>query len=115
VKAAGQTPQGKEMEMVSEKLNRAGDKQEAPDPFGSLDGDIRAELEFYLSQPDSWKKDFQGKFAVIKNREVHKVFDSRADALAYALEKFGNTKFLIQPIGAEDTINYTTQALLGMV
>ncbi|NQT82087.1 hypothetical protein HQ563_03635 [bacterium] len=88
---------------------------DTPDPFASLDDEIRTELEYYLSQPESWKKDLQGKFAVIKNREIHKVFESRGDAYAYALEKFGNTKFLIQQIGAEDTINYTTQALLGAV
>lgn len=76
---------------------------------------VRAELEYYLSQPESWKKDFQGKFAVIKNREIHKVFESRDDAYSYALQKFGNTKFLIQQVGAEDTINYTTQTLLGAV
>ena len=90
-------------------------ERDTPDPFAPLDDEIRTELEYYLSQPENWKKDFQGKFAVIKNREIHKVFESRDDAYAYALEKFGNTKFLIQQIGAEDTIHHTTQTLLGAV
>ncbi len=86
-----------------------------PDPFGSLNEEIRAELEFYLAQPESWKKEFQGKYAVVKNRKIHKTFESREDAYAYALDEFGNTTFLIQQVGAENTVNYTTQMLLGAV
>ena len=89
------------------------DQNKTPDPFASLDEEIKAELEFYLAQPESWKKEFQGKYAVIKNQEIHRIFDSREDAYAFALDTFGNTKFLIQQIGAEETINYTTRALIG--
>lgn len=101
--------------MSSEDKCASEPQSKIPDPLASLDEEIRAELEFYLAQPEGWKKDLQGKYAVIKNQQVHRVFDSRDDAYAFALEKFGNTKFLIQQIGAEQTINYTTQALIGAI
>ena len=88
---------------------------EIPDPFAALDEEIKAELEFYLARPESWKKKHQGKYVVIRNQEIHNVFDSYGDAYAFALDKFGNTKFLIQQIGAEETISYTTESLIGAV
>lgn len=101
--------------MSDERKEALGPQGEVPDPFALLDEEIKAELKFYLAQPESWKEDYQGKYAVIKNRKIHKIFESREDAYVYALDKFGNTKFLIQQVGAEDTINYTTQMLLGAV
>ena len=85
----------------------------APDPFASLDQDIKAEFLFYLGQPEEWKKENQGKFVVIKNKEIHNILEDYKDALSYAVNEFGDEKFLIHQVGAEDMIHYTTQALMG--
>lgn len=79
-----------------------------------VDIQLQKELEFYLKQSDDWKKQNYGKFVLIKDQKIHGTFESYEDALKEAVEKFGNTKFLIQEIGSEDRINYSTFALLGV-
>jgi len=83
------------------------------DPFASVNEEMKADFQFYLGLPDEWKKENQGKFAVIKNKKVLKVLADYRDALAYAVEQLGDDQFLIQQVGTEDTVHYTTQALLG--
>ncbi len=79
-----------------------------------MDKELKTEFEFYLSQPNDWKKQNQGKLVVIKEGQIHKIFESYNDAFSYGVETFGNVKFLIQEMGSEDIVHYTTQGLLGI-
>ena len=51
-------------------------------------------------------KTHKGEFAVFKGTDFLGVFSSNDDAYTAALEKYGITSFLLQPIRAEEPIYY---------
>jgi len=99
--------------MPGENSDRVQPNNKPSDPFASLNEEIRADFQFYLGLPGEWKKEHRGQYAVIKNKKVHNILADYKDALAYAAQEFGDDQFLIQQVGTEDTVHYTTQALLG--
>lgn len=93
---------------------RGQPENKASNAFAGLNEEIKADFQFYLSLSEEWKNEHRGQYAVVKNKKVHKVFADYKDALAYAVQEFGGDQFLIQQVGTEDTMHYTTQALLGV-
>ncbi len=78
-----------------------------------LDKDIKQEYDFYLSQPEEWKKENYGKTVLIKDQKIHGIYASHEDAFQEGIKKFGDSKFLIHEIGSEDVLNYNTFSLTG--
>ncbi len=81
----------------------------------NIDKQLQEEFEFYLSQPEEWKKENYGKFVLIKDQKIQGIFQSYEDAIQFAIEKFGNEKFLIQEVGSEERVNYNTFSILGAI
>lgn len=80
----------------------------------SIDKTIEKEYQFYLSQPDEWKKVNYGKFVLIKDQNIIDTYSSYEDALKEGLKRFGDVPFLAHKIGEEDIIHYTTFGLMGI-
>ncbi len=80
----------------------------------ALDEDIKREYDFYLSQPEEWRKENYGKTVLIKDQKIHGLSASYEDAFQECIKQFGDTKFLIHEIGSEDVLNYNTFSLTGM-
>lgn len=48
----------------------------------------------------------EGKYAVVHDDEVAGVYESYADALAIAYDKFGLDNFLVKKISAQEQVSY---------
>ena len=57
---------------------------------------LEKEFKYYLEHQDELVKKFNGKFIVIKNREVIGVFDSELEAIEKTMEKHDLGTFLVQ-------------------
>lgn len=86
-----------------------------PGDASDIDPVIVREYEAYLAQPEGWKEANRGKFVVFKDGKLVGVFDTSADALRRAVDKFGLDRFLVHQVGDEDTPHTFTQAMLGYI
>ncbi len=57
---------------------------------------LKKEYDFYKSNEDEFIKKYNGKFIVIKNREVIGIYNSRIDAYSKTQEEHEIGTFLIQ-------------------
>jgi len=57
---------------------------------------LEKEFKYYLEHQDELVKKYNGKFIVIKNREVIGVFDSELEAIEKTAEKHELGTFLVQ-------------------
>ena len=85
------------------------------DGVDAIDPELKKEYEAYLAQPDEWKEANRGKFVVFKDGEVAGLFDTSADALRHALDKFGTDGFLVHQVGEEENPHSSTLSILGCV
>ena len=91
--------------------------------------ELRRQYETYLSRSAKWKQERRGKIVVFRNGRLRGTFDSRADALKFAVHKLarrrpGQSRFagpdsaldgvLIHRVGDEDKVHCTTGSLLGL-
>ena len=58
--------------------------------------ELEKEFKYYLEHQDELVKKYNGKFIVIKNREVIGVFDSELEAIEKTAEKYELGTFLVQ-------------------
>lgn len=58
--------------------------------------ELEKEFKYYLEHQDELVKKYNGKFIVIKNREVIGVFDSELEAIEKTAEKHELGTFLVQ-------------------
>jgi hypothetical protein len=57
---------------------------------------LEKEFKYYLEHQDEFVKKYNGKFIVIKDREVIGVFDSELEAIEKTAEKHELGTFLVQ-------------------
>jgi hypothetical protein len=57
---------------------------------------LKKEFKYYLEHQDELVKKYNGKFIVIKNREVIGAFDSELEAIEKTAEKHELGTFLVQ-------------------
>ena len=81
----------------------------------TVDPSLKKEFDFYLQQPEMWKSEHRGKFAVVFHQAIQGVYVAYEDALVAALKQFGEAPFLVHEVGEEDRLNVTTQSMLGAV
>ena len=73
---------------------------------------INQDYKFFEEKLPALLKDHRGRFALIKDQEIHGTYSSVEDALKHGYEQFGNTDFLIQEITDEVRVNYINSAFL---
>lgn len=59
--------------------------------------DLKADFEYFVSNQKELVQKYNGKYIVIKDRQVVGAFDSELDAYADASSKYTAGTFLIQP------------------
>lgn len=70
---------------------------------------LAEELETYQENKEELLGQHEGKFALVHDGEVVKVFDSKEDAISSGYERFGNTPFLVKRIvKVEPSENFTS-------
>lgn len=57
---------------------------------------LEKEFKYYLDKQDKLVKEFNGKFIVIKNREVIGAYDTEVEAIEKTSEKYILGTFLVQ-------------------
>lgn len=63
---------------------------------------LTGEYAYYLSRKQELLRSFEGKFALIKERELVGIFDTDEAAYIAGLKRFGNVPFLIVPVEQEE-------------
>ena len=74
--------------------------------------DLKIEFQYYLDHQDELVKKYDGKFLIIKDREVQGAFSSKSEAYFEGEKKFDLGTFLIQycsPGNMSFTQSYYTQ------
>ncbi len=67
---------------------------------------LKEEYEVYQAHKEELVAKHNGKFVLIKGREVIDLFSSYGDDLKERIKKFGNVPFLINGIQAEEDVNF---------
>jgi hypothetical protein len=76
---------------------------------------LQKEFNFYLKIKPDLLKQYNGKFALIKDETFVGAYDTDADAYKVGLGKFGNTPFLIVRIQETDERSWTPVLQLGLL
>ena len=74
------------------------------------------ERAYYSENMEEWKRQFPGKFVVVKGRELIGAFSSMEEALAAGAARFGLDAFLVRLVGESEkqvSIPALTLGLLG--
>ena len=67
---------------------------------------LKEEYEAYKARKDELLVKHEGKFVLIKGKELIDVFSSYDDALKEGVKKFGNVPFLVKRIQNEEEVNF---------
>jgi hypothetical protein len=65
---------------------------------------LETEVEFYNSQKKDWLRHYEGKFALIKGRELLGTYTTWQEAFSDGVQKLGNVPFLIRQVQEKDEI-----------
>ncbi len=76
---------------------------------------LEAEIELYNELLPELLRTSEGKFAVIKGRDLIGVFDDMDVGYRAALDKYGITNFLLRPVRAVEPKLDLTRLHLGLV
>jgi hypothetical protein len=76
---------------------------------------LTEEYEFYRMKKSDLVKQSNGKFALIKEKELVGIFDTDQDAYKAGLLRFGNVPFLIVRIQEADDKNWIPVLQLGLL
>ena len=76
---------------------------------------LTEEYEFYRQKKPELLKQSNGKFALIKGRELVGVFDTDQDAYKAGLLRFGNVPFMIVRVQDGDDRNWIPVLQLGLL
>ena len=74
---------------------------------------LEQELKIYKRERKRLLSESEGKFALIKGREVIGVYASQEDALAEGYKRFGNEEFLVKEITEIEQVNFFTRPLVA--
>lgn len=76
---------------------------------------LQLELEFFRQKKAELLADHEGKFALVKNKEIVGIFDTEENAYAFGITKFGNVPFLIALINSEEPVARMPALTLGLL
>lgn len=74
---------------------------------------LLGEYEYYLSRKAELLASFEGKFALIKGKELIGTFETDEAAYWEGRRRFGNVPFLIHPIEQEEEVWWLPVLELG--
>ena len=67
---------------------------------------LKEEYDAYQVHKEELVAKHNGKFVLIKGREIIDIFSSYDDALKEGIKRFGNVPFLINGIQSEEEVNF---------
>lgn len=73
---------------------------------------LRLEKETYEANKEKLVAESEGKYVLIKEREIIGAFDSEKDAIKIGIEKFGNSPFFVRKIERIEQIQNFTSNLI---
>jgi hypothetical protein len=76
---------------------------------------LETEIEFYNDQKEELLKHYKGQFALIKSKELIGTYTTWEEAFNDAVEKFGNSLFLIKPVQEEEEFVQFPALLVGAI
>ena len=76
---------------------------------------LKAELWFYNNQKEELLKHYEGQFALIKGKKLIDTYTTWEEAFNDAIEKFGNSPFLIKPVQEEEEFVQFPALLVGAI
>lgn len=65
---------------------------------------LETEVAFYNSQKKDWLQHYEGKFALIKGRELLGTYTTWEEAFNDGVQKLGNVPFLIRQVQEKEEI-----------
>jgi len=77
--------------------------------------ELEQELEFFESKRSEWVRNYEGKFVLIKEKELIDVFNAFDDAYKAGVRKFGNQPFLIKRVSKEEPVEKFPALTLGII
>ncbi len=73
---------------------------------------LKEEIETYESKKEELLADKEGKYVLIKGKDIINTFEDEKDAIKIGIDKFGNTPFLVKKIEKiEQTQNFTSNLI----
>ncbi|HIH50686.1 MAG: hypothetical protein ABSE71_03480 [Candidatus Micrarchaeaceae archaeon] len=73
---------------------------------------LEEELKTYAEKKQELVRQSNGKYVLIKGKQVIGVYESENDAIKIGIEKFGNVPFLVKKIEeVEQSQNYTSNLI----
>jgi hypothetical protein len=76
---------------------------------------LKEELEFFNSKLQDWLRMYEGKFALVKGKELIDTFTNMEDAYKKAVELFGNSPVLIKKITKDEEPEKIPVLTLGLI
>lgn len=73
-----------------------------------MDGQLKKEFDFFLSQRDKLVKEYRGKFVVVRDLQVQGAYDDELTAIKEAQKQFKLGTFIVQRVtDAPDSVQQT--------
>jgi len=76
---------------------------------------LEVEIAYYKANKTDFLQKYEGKYALIKGRELLGVFDSPTSAYADGLKRLGNVPMLIVHIQREEPKSWIPALQLGLI
>ena len=76
---------------------------------------FREELAYFEEHCEELLRDHEGKFALVKGRELIDTFDTAENAYVAGVERFGNEPFLVKPIVQQEPTAQVPVLSLGLL
>lgn len=76
---------------------------------------LDTELEYFEEHRAEWVEHHAGKFALVKAKTLHGVYDTQEAAYAEGVATFGIEPFLIKQILPEDEVHHLPAYHLGLM
>ena len=76
---------------------------------------LKEEIEYYRAIKEELLKKYEGKYALIKGKQLIDTYTTHEEAYNAGVEKYGNEAFLIQQILPEEPIQSLPALMLGVM
>ncbi len=67
---------------------------------------VQEEFELFQANKDEWIKEHEGRFVLIKGKQVVGFFDDEQHAIDEGLKRFPNTAFFVDEVAEKDDIRF---------
>jgi hypothetical protein len=75
---------------------------------------LHEELETYYKNKQELLGKYNGKYVLIKGKEIIDAYDTQKDAIKVGLDKFGNTPFLVKKVEEIESVQNFTSRLIKL-